>query len=829
MKISLRWLSDYIDINDYFTKTAELSALLTGAGLEVESIENLAAQYDHVVIGVILKKEQHPNADRLTLCQVATGDGVVHQIVCGAKNHNEGDNVIVALPGAVLPGNFAIKQSKIRGVESGGMLCSKKELGLPDDGVDGIVLLPKDAPVGKSFAQYMGFDDILLDLKVTANRADCLSHFGLAREVACLLGREVKFPIESMMEQGSTREQTKLSLVASDMCPRYTGRGLRGVKVGPSPQWLQKRLESVGMKSINNVVDATNFVMMELGQPLHAFDAAKLLGKQVIVDKARAGEKFTTLDGTELTLDGSELTIRDAERAVVLAGVIGGKNSGVDESTTEIFLEAAFFLPSAVRRTARKFGIETDSSYRFARGTNPEAVALALNRCAQVIQKVAGGEILGEAYDLYPNRIAREAIEISLQTLIDRLGFKVNADEFLMWMKRLGCEVSEKQPNVNMNVNANAHVQTSPPSPTWSITPPLFRWDLSVDMDLVEEFARLHGYQHIPESIPALEAMPATHELSYRVEERIRRLLQGEGCLQAINYAFLSAKFQQETLGALEKIKALGLRTGQEPIALMNPLNEEIGVMRTSLLPGLIKNLVYNSRNGNSHGRLFEIGFGHFKETGEYPQEGRLAFTFWGTEPNLWQKSTASSVMALKGVIENLLRELGFSKWKWVPLNASTAPDLVHPGQAASLMLEGKSIGFIGTLHPSLATEHKVRETAAVGELLLEKLVASQPRPLKFQPISKMPAVDRDLAFVMPKELAVQEIEAEMRKVGGELLKDVRVFDVYEGTGMQPGQRSVAFRLLFQSKDATLEDAQINAVRDSIVKAASEKFGISLR
>jgi phenylalanyl-tRNA synthetase beta chain len=353
-------------------------------------------------------------------------------------------------------------------------------------------------------------------------------------------------------------------------------------------------------------------------------------------------------------------------------------------------------------------------------------------------------------------------------------------------------------------------------------------------MDLVEEFARLHGYQHIPESIPALETMPATDEMGFKVEERIRRLLQGEGCLQAINYAFGSARFQSEILGALDKVKALGLRTANEPVALMNPLNEEIGVMRTSLMPGLIKNLIYNSRNGNPFGRLFEIGFGHFQDAGgkdqsAYSQEARLGFAFWGAESNLWTKSQAPTVIALKGIVENLLKELGFSKWKWVPLNAQTAPDFVHPGQAASLMLEGKSIGFIGTLHPSLASEHKVREDAAVGEFLLDRLVASQPRGVKYQPISKMPAVDRDLAFVMPKDLAVQDVEAEMRKVGGELLRDIRVFDVYEGTGLQPGQRSVAFRLLFQAKDATLEDAQINELRDKVVKAASEKFGITLR
>ena len=815
MKISLRWLSDYIDIHDYFAKPQDLAALLTAAGLEVESIENLAKNYDHVVVGNILKKEQHSGADRLTVCQVGTGDGVVHQIVCGAKNHSEGDNVIVALPGAVLPGNFAIKHSKIRGVESGGMLCSNKELGLADDGVDGIRILPIDAPVGQPFAKYMGLDDILFDLKVTANRADCLSHFGLAREIATLLGREVKFPIESLVESGgSMRDQVKLELRAADMCPRYAGRGVAKVKVGPSPDWLKKRLESVGMNTINNVVDALNFVMLELGQPLHAFDARKLKGSSVIVDRAVAGEKFVTLDGTELTLTGDELTIRDSEHAAVLAGVIGGKNSGVDESTTEIFIEAAFFLPSAVRRTARKFGIETDSSYRFARGTNPEAVPLALNRAAQIVQKVAGGEIMGSPYDLYPNRIARDPIEISLQTLTDRLGFAINADEFAMWMNRLGCTVETVSPHL------------------WSIRPPLFRWDLTHDVDLIEEFARLHGYQHIPESIPALTVGPATDELGFKVEERIRRILQAEGCLQAINYAFTSKTWQDSVLGSAERLLAVGLRSSTQAVALMNPLNEEIGVMRTSLMPGLLKNLIYNSRNGNSNGRLFETGFGHFTEDSKgemtYPQEGRLGFAFWGTESNLWRKTESPAVFALKGVVENLLSSLGFAKWKWVPLN-SGAPEFLHPGQSSGLQLEGQLIGFVGTLHPSFTSEHKIRESSAVCELLLEKLVASQPRPLKYKPVSKMPAVDRDLAFVMPKNLAVQDVESEIKKSAGELLRDVSVFDVYEGTGLQPGQRSVAFRLLFQAKDATLEDAQVNELRDKVVKSVSDKFGIGLR
>ncbi|MES2964033.1 MAG: phenylalanine--tRNA ligase subunit beta [Bdellovibrionota bacterium] len=817
MKISLRWLANYIEIEDYFSKTAELSALLTAAGLEVEGIEDLAKQFDHVVIGNILKKEQHPGADRLTLCQVSTGEGRVHQIVCGAKNHNEGDNVVVALPGAVLPGNFVIKQSKIRGVDSGGMLCSKKELGLVDDGVDGIVILPKDAPIGVAFAKFSGMNDILFELKVTPNRADCLSHFGLAREIACLLNREVKFPIESLIEDGgSTRDQMKLELRATDMCPRYTGRGIAGVKVGPSPAWLKTQLESIGMNSINNVVDVTNFVMMELGQPLHAFDASKLQGRTVIIDKAVAGEKFVTLDGTELTLDGSELTIRDSERAVVLAGVIGGKNSGVDESTTEIFIEAAYFSPSAVRRSSRKFGIETDSSYRFARGTNPEAVPLALNRAAQLIQKVAGGKIFGDAYDQYPNPIKRETIEISLQTLSDRLGIRVDGGEFESWMKRLGCDVKLKGETAQ--------------GPTWTVLPPLFRWDLGVDMDLVEEYARLHGYQHIPETIPALASAPAVHDPIFTFESRVRRLLQAEGVLQALNYAFVSRQFQQTLLGDVERLAAVGLRAVKEPVALINPLNEEINVMRTSLIPGLVKNVIHNSRQGNPFGRLFEVGSSHFR-TGDasYGQEARLAFAYWGAREDLWNKdSVAQPVFAVKGAVENTLRELGIKKWKWVQVTKG-APEFLHPGQTAALQFEGQLVGYIGSLHPALAEEHKIREACALAEFNLEKLASNQPRPVTYTPISKMPSVDRDLAFVMPKELAVGDVESEIRKAGGELLKDIRVFDVFEGASLGAGLRSVAFRLLFQSADTTLEDQAVNDIRDKVVGAVSEKFKITLR
>jgi phenylalanyl-tRNA synthetase beta chain len=563
--------------------------------------------------------------------------------------------------------------------------------------------------------------------------------------------------------------------------------------------------------------------MMELGQPMHAFDVREVKGAKIIIDRALKGEVFTTLDGSEITLDGSELTIRDAERAVALAGVVGGKNSGIQDDTVEIFLESAYFTADGVRRVSRKFGIETDSAYRFARGTNPEAVVLALNRAAQLIQSVAGGEILGDHHDVYPNPVKHSAIEISHATLVSRLGYSAEASEFLDWMKRLGCEVTETGRDASGG-------------PVWSVLPPTFRWDLALDMDLVEEFARLHGYQHIPETLPALKVMPAMHDMGYVLEQKIRRLLQGEGCLQALNYGFISRAFQARVLGDISRLANTGLRAAAEPVALVNPLNEEINVMRMSLIPGLIKNVVHNSRHGNSCGRLFEVGATHFAlehtdGAREYNQESRLAFAFWGAPEGLWNKAKpAPTVFVLKGVIENLLKGLSITGFKWIQgAKAGASPEFLHPGQAAVLQFQGKPVGYIGTLHPVLAEELKVRESCALAEINLEKLLSGQPKSPKYTSISRFPAVDRDLAFAMPVTLLASDVEAEIRKAAGPLLKDVTVFDVFEGGTLEAGHKSVAFRMIFQSADGTLEDQAVNELRDKVVKAVGEKFAITLR
>lgn len=813
MKISLKWLHDYVDVTEFFQNPEVLAEALTRGGLEVEEITNRAKDFNHVVVGHILEKDKHPNADKLSLCRVSTGEGVVHQIVCGAQNHKAGDRVIVALPGAVLPGNFAIKKAAVRGVDSAGMLCSLKELGLAKES-EGIAILPTDAPVGKSYAEYAGYDDITFELKVTPNRADCLSHFGLAREVACLFGKELKNPVsEPKLSSGSTKKEIALEVKAFDLCPRYTGRYLKGVKVGPSPAWLVKRLEGVGLNSINNIVDVTNYVMMELGQPLHAFDAAFIGGKKIIVDRATPGEKFITLDGTEITLNGEELTIRDNSHPVCLAGVVGGKNSGVSETTTNVFLEAAYFLPMSARKTSRSHGIDTDSGYRFSRGVDPDGALRGLNRATQLILQVAGGEAFADPHDFYPSPVKKSKVNISIATVSDRLGYEAEEAKFVDFMKRLGCLVEKS-------------------GTEYAVLPPTFRFDLEQDMDLVEEYARLNGYEHIPESLPEFKEMPSQHDKAFMLNRLVSEIVRAEGFQQAFNFAFVGSKAEKTFLGNLESLKAAGLSASEKEIRLLNPLNEEMDVMRTGLSFGLFKNLNNNFHSGNMVGRLFEIG-NTFAVAGDgaYAENARLALAAWGQPQNLWTKSlNVPLVFELKATVEALLKALNISAFTWVtPANKEEVPSFLHQGQFAQLLVEGKKVGFIGTVHPILLDENKIRVPAALAELDLDQLYKGQPRPYRIQSISKFPIVERDFAFVMPKTLKVGDVLKDIRKAAGAVLLNADVFDLYEGEKMEAGTKSVALRLWLQDKNATLQDAQINEVTTKVLESLKKNFNLSVR
>lgn len=808
MKISLQWLNDFVDVTEFYQDTQKLADILTRAGLEVEDIQNKAKDFQNVVVGHIQVKDKHPNSDKLSLCQVDVGAGKVEQIVCGAQNHKQGDKVVVALVGAVLPGNFAIKKAKVRDVESNGMLCSLKELGLATES-EGIAILPVDAPVGESFAKYGGHDDIVFELKVTPNRADCLSHYGLAREIGCLLNKPVKNPeVQKKFSSESTKSKIKLTVENTELCPRYCGRYITGVKIGDSPSWLKRRLEAIGMNSINNVVDVTNYVMLEMGQPLHAFDA-NLIGKQTVtVRNAVAGEKFKTLKEQDLLLKGDELVIADSSGPVALAGVIGGLHSGVSESTQNIFLESANFKAMSVRKSSRGHGIETDSAYRFSRGVDPSQTFEIMDRAVNLILQVAGGEALGDHYDIYPKPVTKSAIQISVQTITDRLGYAADADLFEQYMKGLHCKVEK--------VKAGEYL----------ITPPLFRFDLEHDMDLVEEYARLKGYEHIIETLPTFASEPAKHDAKYTTNHKLSLFLRGEGYDQAFNYAFTSEAEENKWITDHAVFNKLGLTMDAQAVKLRNPLSEDLGVMRRSMVYPMWKNIRENFHAGNSSGKLFEIGSTFSKVDGAYVETRKLMIAIWGEDFGLYAKNYPI-VYKLKSTLESLLQNLQISAY--TVASQGEGPSYLHKGQWASLVCEGKAVGYLGTVHPVILADEKIRVPVAIAEINLDTLLAGQPRPTKFKSISPYQPVDRDFAFVMASDKMVGDLTKEVKKSVGANLQSMTVFDVYEGDKLPAGQKSVALRVRLHSQEQALTEAAITEITQKVVTAAQKSVGAHLR
>lgn len=816
MKISLKWINELIEIQDYFKKPEALGDLLTQAGLELETIENKAKDLNNVVVGLILEKEKHPNADKLTLCKVTTGHGVIHQIVCGAKNHNSGDRVVVALPGAILPGNFQIKNSVIRGVESSGMLCSETELGIAEKS-EGILILPETAAIGDEFAKFYGLDDIVFEIKVTPNRADVLSHFGLARELSCLLNRPLKnqtIKTDSWISD-STKKKIQLQVEDSELCPRYTGIYIDNIKVSSSPDWLKRKLETLGIKTINNVVDCTNYILQELGQPLHAFDADKIVENQIVVGLSKAGEKFITLDGTELNLVGDELAIKDGRgHAMCLAGLIGGKNSGVSDGTKAIFLESAYFASHIVRKASRALGVETESGYRFSRGVDPQLCDLALKKAAMMIQDIAGGRIFSEPYDIYPKPIQRSKVVISIEVVCQRLGYQVKNEDFSQWMVRLGCHVEKVQSGV------------------FEITPPIFRFDIEHEMDLVEEYARLNGYEHIPESLPALVSKPSQHDGLYGPMLQTSTLLKGLSFNEAFNYSFVSSAKQQKFFGELNKMKAVGIECGESVVTLINPLTEDLNVMRSCLAFGLFENALGNLKYSQDNGRLYELGKTFYKNQSEqYKEKNNLALIEWGQDLSVWGHSKEPIVIRLKGAIESLLEGLGVLRYEWDQDQStwSSAPDFLHPFQGACLKINNKSVGYVASVNPGLLEDEKIRVPMAIAEIEWDVLLSVIKKTSRVHDISRFPVMERDLALVVPAQQSIGEIVKLIRKEVKDILLDVRPFDIYEGDRLPKGQKSIALRMRYQSKVSALTEDEIGLAQNRIIEKLAKDLSIHLR
>ncbi len=800
MQVSLNWLQTHLDLSGY--TTAQLSDLLTFAGIEVEGIEQKGLSTDKVVVAQIQSFEQHPNADKLSVCQVDDGSGSLRQIVCGAKNFKAGDKVPLALPGAELPGGFQIKEGKLRGVDSNGMMCSGKELGLGED-TGGLWILDGTLPVGKPINQIVE-SDTLFDLEITPNRSDLLSHLGLARELAALTGLPLKSARDHVKATSVTRPATdaEVTLSATDGCPYYTARIIKGVKIGPSPAWLQARLESIGLRPINNVVDITNYVMMEMGQSLHAFDLDKLQGG-ITVRRAVEGEKMLALDGQEYALLTDDLVIADDKRPVAIAGVMGGEETSVIEGTTNILLESAYFTPSGVRRTSRRLTLHSDSSYRFERGIDPQQVQGGSDLAVKLILEIAGGSaeetlrVAGAA----PSLVGEVAMdEVRAHRLLGMPELKTEEAHDIL--KKLGL--------IPSSVSAETSV--------WQI--PSYRLDLQRSVDLVEEIARVIGLDRVPSKFTATFAQGDATDRQYDHAMQLRQALVHRGFNEAQTLRLISTAQISDALG--NPLGAAGAS------ALKNPLSEDLTTLRPSLIPGLIGSAALNIRQGTSRLRLFEQGRVFLKlPNGQTREEERLAILLSGpVSPSSWhgRDTKPADVFDLRGVVESL------------PGVTSVETKTLKDNDTFLLHSELKSgnrvLGWIAQLHPARARQIDARQPVYVVELLLSALRQGSAGPAKFTELPRFPAMSRDVAFELPADVPHAKVAAFFAGLKEPLLISTELFDVFTdatGNKLAADRKSTAWTLTYRSVEKTLETAEVDATHARILAALEKALPVVVR
>ncbi|MDC4657261.1 phenylalanine--tRNA ligase subunit beta [Acinetobacter baumannii] len=791
MKISENWLRTWVNPA---IDSDTLSDQLTMLGLEVDELAPVAKPFTGVVVGEVLTVEQHPDADRLRVTTVNIGSGEPLQIVCGAPNVRAGMKAPVATIGAVLPGDFKIKKGKLRGVESQGMLCGASEIDL-EDKIDGLLELPADAPVGVNIREYLKLDDNVIDISITPNRGDCFSIRGIAREVAVINQLQMNEPEIKSVDATITDE--KKVVINTDGAPRYLGRVIKNVNVkAATPEWMEQALARSGIRTHSILVDVTNYVLMELGQPMHAFDLAKIEGT-VHVRQAKSQEKLQLLNDQEVELQDDVMVIADDQKALAIAGIMGGLASSVTDDTTDIFLESAFFAPLAIAGRARRFGLHTDSSQRYERGVDFELPLIAMNRASQLIQELAGGEFgpitVAEKSDLLPKR---EAIELKQAQVDQLLGYKVAAEFITDALTRLGCEVT---------VQANGE---------WSVVPPSHRYDMAIYQDLIEEVARIDGYDNIQISLPSMDVQLAKYQDRFEIAQ-LRQTVVTLGYQEAISFSFADAKLEKQ------------LNPQVSPLMLANPISSDLAAMRSTLLSSLIPCVQYNLNRQQSRVRFFELGlrfdYQNANSIQDLKQIPTLALVAVGSrEPESWHaKPQPMDFFDFKGEVEEILAA-GRVKVEYV---RSERPWL-HPGQSAEILVDGQSIGYLGRLHPSLENELDL-STTWVAEL--DQAVVLQSYVSNFTELSRFPSVRRDIALLISDNINVRDIQQLIEKTGGELLDSTWLFDVYTGQGVEEGKRSLAFALLWQHPSRTLEDAEIKSGMDNIIQVLENTYQATLR
>ncbi len=805
MNTSLKWIKDLVPGLDCTAQ--EYMDAMTLSGSKVEGYTRLDENLEKIVVGQIKKIEKHPDADKLIICQVDIGQGEPIQIVTGAPNVREGDKVPVVLDGgrvagghdgSVTEGGIKIKKGKLRGVESNGMMCSIEELGsnrdmYPKAPVEGIYIFDDTAVVGADAVKELGLDDVVVEYEITSNRVDCFSMLGIAREAAATFGKEFVPPVvEKTGNSEDVNDYIKVTVKDSDLCSRYTARVVKNIKIAPSPEWMQRRLAAQGIRPINNIVDITNYVMEEYGQPMHAYDLDKIEGKEIVVRRAEKDEKFVTLDGQERTLDDSVLMICDGKKAIGMAGIMGGENSMITDDVTTMLFEAACFDGTNIRLSGKKVGMRTDASAKFEKGLDPNLAMEAMDRACQLIEELGAGEVVGGAVDIYPVKKEGTRIPFEPEKYNRLLGTDIAPETMLFYFKKIDLGYDES---------------------TNEVLAPSWRQDLACDADLAEEVARFFGYANIPMTLPSGEATTGKLPFKLRIESMAREIAEFCGFSQGMTYSFESPKvFDKLLLPEDSKLR--------QTVTIANPLGEDFSIMRTSSLNGMLTSLSTNYNRRNKNVRLYELGNIYLPKqvpVTELPDE-RMQFTLgmYGD----------GDFYTMKGVIEEFLYKVGMRKKPEYDPNAGRP--YLHPGRQANVVYDGTVIGYLGEVHPTVAANYNMKDRVYIAVIDMPEIVSRATFDRKYEGIAKFPAATRDISMLVPKEILAGDIEKVFDEKGGKNLESYQLFDIYEGAQIRGGYKSVAYSLVFRAKDRNLEEADISGAMDKILKAL-ENMGIELR